>query len=190
MVSARFRDTARRCDAGRAGLLQVVEGTAKMKDFDYAKTVVKPTLLLKGKGCFAQVHDVTMIISDIPKWNDELVLQYLNEMTRVGGGISVPASIAVFLGDVFDAGQRKLSTEWIESKGFEPAKRITMISDSLLIRGALTAYSWLTKTEAKAFSMKDHVAMCEWIVRDRIATAHDVHEALSTSFKLLGKKLP
>lgn len=160
-----------------------------MSSHDYSKDLVKPTLLLKGKACFAQVHDVTMIISDIPKWSNASVLEYLNEMTKVGGGVSVPASIAVFLGDVFDAGQRKLSTEWMESKEFEPAQRITMISDSLLIRGALTAYSWLTKTEAKAFSMKDHVAMCEWITRDRIATAHDVHEALATSFKLLGKKL-
>jgi len=65
-----------------------------------------------------------------------------------------------------------------------------MISDSLLIRGALTAYSWLTKTEAKAFAMKDHVAMCDWIAKDRIAKAADIHAALVPSFQLLGKKLP
>ncbi|MEZ5493139.1 MAG: hypothetical protein R3E61_00745 [Pseudomonadales bacterium] len=151
--------------------------------------VVKPTLLLNGKACFAQLHDVTLIVSDVPKWTNELVLEYLNGMTKIGGGVSVPASVAVFLGESFDAGQRKLSTEWIEENGFQPAKRITMISDSLLIRGSLTAYSWLTKTEAKAFAMKDHKAMCDWIVRERIATATDVHEALSISFHLLGKKL-
>ncbi|MEZ5435077.1 MAG: hypothetical protein R3E67_00110 [Pseudomonadales bacterium] len=112
--------------------------------------VVKPTLLLNGKACFAQLHDVTLIVSDVPKWTNELVLEYLNGMTKIGGGVSVPASVAVFLGESFDAGQRKLSTEWIEENGFQPAKRITMISDSLLIRGSLTAYSWLTKTEAKS----------------------------------------
>lgn len=160
-----------------------------LSDAEYSKIVVKPTALLKGKACFAQIHDVTMIVSTIPKWNDALVLEYLNEVTKVGGGVSVPASVAIFLGDVFDAGQRKLATEWTTAQGFEPAQRITMISDSLLIRGALTAYSWLTKTEAKAFAMKDHMAMCEWITRDRIAKAPDVHEALATSFHLLGKKL-
>lgn len=159
-----------------------------MNNPDFSK-VVKPSPLLKGKACFAQVHDVTMIVSDIPKWTDELVLQYLNEMAAVGGGISVPASIAIFLGDGFDAGQRKLSTDWIASKGFEPAKRITMISDSLLIRGSLTAYSWLTKTEAKAFPTKDHQAMCDWITRDCIATSAAVHESLEAAYKLLGKKL-
>ncbi|HRF87631.1 MAG: hypothetical protein E6Q87_05920 [Cellvibrionales bacterium] len=158
-----------------------------MTDF---QKIVKPTLLLKGKACFAQIHDATIIVSDIPKWTNELVLEYLNGMTKVGGGVSVPASVAVFLGDSFDAGQRKLSAEWIAENGFEPAKRITMISDSLLIRGSLTAYSWLTKTEAKAFAMKDHKAMCDWITRGQIATAAQVHDALSTSFHLLGKKLP
>ena len=161
-----------------------------MTNFDYSKTIVKPTALLKGKACFAQVQDVTMIISDIPKWSNELVLEYLNEMTKVGGGVSVPASIAIFLGDVFDAGQRKLSTEWMAANGFEPAKRITMISDSLLIRGALTAYSWLTKTEAKAFAMKDHGAMCDWVAQGRIAKADDIKTTLAASFQLLGKKLP
>lgn len=160
-----------------------------LSDAEYGKIMIKPTLLLKGKACFAQVHDVTLIISDIPKWNDASVLQYLSEVAKVGGGVSVPANVAIFLGDVFDAGQRKLATDWTTKQGFEPSKRITMISDSLLIRGALTAYSWLTKTEAKAFAMKDHKAMCDWIVRERIATAADVHEALSISFHLLGKKL-
>ena len=54
-----------------------------MSNVDYSKTIVKPALLLKGKACFAQVHDVTMIVSDIPKWSNELVLEYLNEMTKV-----------------------------------------------------------------------------------------------------------
>ena len=161
-----------------------------MSSYDYSKTVVKPTLLLKGKACFAQVHDVTLIVSDIPKWSNELVLEYLNGMIKIGGGVSVAASAAIFLGDSFDAGQRKLSADWIAENGFEPAKRITMISDSLLIRGSLTAYSWLTKTEAKAFAMKDHAAMCDWIARGRIAKAEDIHAALLASFQLLGKKLP
>ncbi|MEZ5538622.1 MAG: hypothetical protein R3E63_01420 [Pseudomonadales bacterium] len=165
------------------------EGWRSMFNHDYSKIHIKPMLLLKGKASFAQIHDVTMIISDIPKWNDALVLQYLNEVSKAGNGVSVPANVAIFLGDVFDAGQRKLATDWTTDQGFEPSKRTTMISDSLLIRGALTAYSWLTKTEAKAFAMKDHVSMCDWITKGQIATSADVHEALSISFHLLGKKL-
>ncbi len=156
---------------------------------DFTK-VVKPTLLLNGKACFARINDVTIMVNDVQKWNNELVLEYLNEMAKVGDGVSVPASVAVYLGDGFDTGQRKLAAKWAEEKGFEPTKRITMISDSLLIRGSLTAYSWLTKTEAKAFAMKDHVVMCDWITQGRIAKAADIHAALVSSFKMLGKKLP
>lgn len=53
-----------------------------LSDAEYSKIIVKPTALLKGKACFAQIHDVTMIISDIPKWNDALVLQYLAKCQR------------------------------------------------------------------------------------------------------------
>jgi len=156
---------------------------------DFTK-VVKPTLVLNGKISFARIADVTIIVADIPKWDDKLTLEYLEAVYKVGGGVSTPANVTVFLDDVLGAGQRKLAQEWTVAKGFKAAERNTMITDSLLIRGALTAYSWLTKTEAKAFAMKDHVVMCDWITQGRIAKAEDIHAALVSSFKMLGKKLP
>lgn len=160
-----------------------------MFDYDYSAIHVSPTVFLQGHACLAQINDVTIIVSNVSKWTDQSVLEYLNSVSRICNGVSVPASAAIFLGEVFDAGQRKVAAEWVEQKGFENAKRITMISDSLLIRGALTAYSWLTKIEAKAFPMKDHRAMCDWITRGQIANAEEAHVALEACFKLLGKKL-
>jgi hypothetical protein len=157
---------------------------------DYARIQVPPTAVINGRASFAQVYDVTMIVSNVPKWSDAEVLQYLEEMAVVGGGISVPASIAIFLGAVFDAGQRKIATEWTAARGYTPAKRLTMISDSALIRGAMTAYSWLNKTDAKAFPMKDADAMCQWICQDRIAQPDAVKIALTGCFQAIGKTLP
>lgn len=161
-----------------------------MTEVDYKTRYIAPTILLNGKACYAQVNDVTMFVNDVKKWKDEEVIDFLEQIAKIGNHTSPPANIAIFLGDVFDAGQRKMATEWNQAQGFPPAKRITMISDSMLIRGALTAYSWLTKVEAKAFAMKDSDAMCKWITEGLVATPQDVKSNLADCFKKIGATLP
>ena len=161
-----------------------------MKTIDYRTHHVGPTSIFNGKGAFAHINDVSMIVSDCPKWTEASVKEFLEETARAGGQVSPPANIAIFLGDIFDAKQRKFAAEWTEAEGYPPAKRITMLSDSVLMRGAMTAYSWLTKTEAKAFASKDSKAMCEWITQGMIAKPDAVREALAGCFKLVGKTLP
>jgi len=157
---------------------------------DYQTHYLPPTSVFNGKGAFAHVNDVSMIVTDHKNWTEAEVRQFLEDTARVGGQVAPPANIAIFLGDVFDAKQRKFAAEWTEKEGYPPAKRVTMISDSMIIRGAMTAYSWLTKTEGKAFPMKDATAMCEWITKDMIAKPETVKEALAGCFKLVGKTLP
>jgi len=161
-----------------------------MTTVDYRTHFVPPTSTFGGKGAFAQVHDVSMIVSDVKKWSDAQVQQFLEETERVGGNVSPPANIAIFLGDVFDANQRKLAANWTTERGYTPARRITMISDSMLIRGAMTAYGWLTKIECKAFAMKDSTAMCQWITQGLVAQPETVKESLAGCFKLVGRTLP
>jgi hypothetical protein len=43
---------------------------------------------------------------------------------------------------------------------YEPTPRTLTMTDSALMRAALLAYSWLTKTEIKAFASKDLTEAC------------------------------
>jgi len=157
---------------------------------DYQTHYIAPTLLFKGRCATAHINDVSMVLTNHTNWTEAEVRQLLEESAVVGQQVSPPANIAIFLGDVFDAKLRKFATEWTAAEGYPPARRITMISDSMIIRGAMTAYSWMTKTEGKAFPMKDSTAMCEWITQGMIAKPVPVKEALAACFKLLGKTLP
>jgi hypothetical protein len=161
-----------------------------MATIDFNKHYLAPTALFKGKAATAHINDVSIVMSNVSNWADDEVKQLLEELAKTGGGVTPPANIVIFLGDVFDAKQRRFATEWTQTQGFPPAKRITMISDSMLIRGAMTAYSWVTKSEAKAFAMKDSTAMCQWITQGLIAEPEKVKANLAACFKLLGKTLP
>ena len=161
-----------------------------MPAVDFAKHHIPPTSLFNGKAATAHINDVSIVLSKVHNWSDEQVKALLEELAQNGQGVTPPANIVIFLGDVFNAGQRRMATEWSNEKGFPPADRITMISDSILIRGAMTAYSWMTKSTAKAFAMKDSTAMCQWITQGMIAQPEPVKESLAACFKLVGETLP
>ena len=157
---------------------------------DFTTHHIPPISLFKGRAATAHINDVSIVLSKVSNWKDEEVQSLLEELAKTGDGVTPPANIVIFLGDVFDANQRRFATEWTAAQGFPPAERITMISDSILIRGAMTAYSWVTKSRAKAFAMKDSTAMCEWITQGLIAKPGPVKESLAACFKLVGETLP
>jgi hypothetical protein len=52
------------------------------------------------------------------------------------------------------------------------------MTDSALMRAALMAYSWLTKTEMKAFASKDLAEAYIWVTRDLDTRPEDVKAAV------------
>jgi len=153
------------------------------------KRRVPPTKVLNGKGALAYVDDVAIMITTIEKWTEKDIIQLMEESARLGKCITAPAAITHFMGETLGAAasQRKLVVDWMANNNVDPTPRTITMTDSALIRAALTAYSWLTKTEMKAFAAKDLQAGCEWLVRDLDTRADDVVQSVKGCYKLLGK---
>jgi len=147
-----------------------------------------PTKVLNGKGALAYIDDVAIMITTIDKWTEKDIVQLMEDSARLGKGITAPAAITHFLGETLGAAasQRKLVVDWMAQNNIEPTPRTITMTDSALIRAALTAYSWLTKTEMKAFASKDLQVGCQWLVRDLDTQADDVVQAVKGCYKLLG----
>lgn len=152
------------------------------------KRRVPPTKVLNGKGALAYVDDVAIMITTIEKWTEKDINQLLEESARLGQRVTAPAAITHFLGETLGAAasQRKQVVDWMASNDIVPSPRTITLTDSALIRAALTAYSWLTKTEMKAFAAKDLQTGCEWLVRDLDTKADDVVQAVRGCYKILG----
>jgi hypothetical protein len=150
---------------------------------------VAPVAMLNKRASFAYINGVAIVISDIDKWTDELVLEFVEAQAALAGNQSAIANITHFFGEVFGAAHRKLIVEWIEKKGLTPSARTAMVTDSMLMRAALTAYSMLTKTRAKAFEPKDIVAMCKWITEGTDVSPDEVRASLETCYQLIGKRV-
>lgn len=148
---------------------------------------VPPTAMLNRRASFAFLNGIAIVITNVDKWSDEEVLTLLNEQKQMAGSISAIANITHFFGEVFGARHRKMAVDWIESSGLKASARTAMVTDSALMRAALTAYSWLSKTEVKAFEPKDKAAMCQWICEGTGVAPADVQAALEACYRLINK---
>lgn len=153
------------------------------------KRRIPPTAILGGRGALAYVDDVAIMVTDVEKWTDDDAIKLLEESARLGNRISAPAAVTHFFGETLGgaASQRRMIVDWMEKNNIEPTPRTVTMTDSALMRAALLAYSWLTKTEIKAFAPRDLAGACSWATRDLETRADDVRVAVEGCYKLLKK---
>jgi hypothetical protein len=65
------------------------------------------------------------------------------------------------------ASQRKvLRNEFARAIAVDAQRRVVLISESTLVRGAMTAISWFARTNAAAFSPADIQCAFDWLAED------------------------
>lgn len=151
---------------------------------------VTPTALLNGRVGFAIVNGVGIMIMNVDKWSDADVIQLMQDSSRLGNRTTAPSNISHFYGDIFSASQRKLIVDWLAHEGIAPSPRSATLTDSRIMRAALVAYSWLTKTEAKAFLPEDRHGVAEWAANGLMAQPAAIKTAMETCYRLIGKTPP
>jgi len=158
-----------------------------MLDMAPFKKHVAPTPMLDNQAAFAYINGIAIVVSTVDKWTDQMVIELLDEQAKLVENRSSAASITHFFGEVFGASHRKLIVQWMEKKGLSSARRTALVTDSAIMRAAMTAFSWLTKTEAKSFEPAKRDAMCEWVTQDTGVNPDEVKTALEACYKLIGK---
>ena len=145
---------------------------------------VRPVSLLEGRLVFAYVADVSITLFLSPRWSDEDIRRLLDETTTLGHDETARATVSRFYGEIFGAHQRKVIVDWLAGRGLSPSPRNALLTDSQLMRGALTAYAWLTQAENRAFEPKETRAICDWVTRGLVAKPDEVADALEGCYRL------
>jgi hypothetical protein len=154
-----------------------------------ASEIVEPTLILNGRVAIAFVGCVSIMITKVDQWTPADIITLLEETTRLGGYREDTRAFTHYFGAAFgaDATQRKQLVEWQANNNTPPVSRVTNITDSAIMRAAMTAYAWMTKTNAKAFKSSELDTACRWLTEDSAADPEKVKIAIMASYKLLGK---
>lgn len=151
---------------------------------------VPPTAVLRGLAGFAFVDDVAIAVTRVPEWTDADVIAYLEEITRLGRRVPSRASITDFQGAMLNAHQRKLTVDWLAREKVGSQSRTCLLTGSMMLRGAVTAYAWMTGAEGSAFDPTDRAKACAWTVRGLAAKADEVQRALEGCYRVVGLEPP
>ena len=100
---------------------------------------VQPVTMLNGRASFSHLGGVAIVLTNVAKWTDEEVMTMVKEQADLVGNVSAQGNITHFFGDIFGATHRKMIVEWIESSGLTPSPRTALVTDSKIMRAALTA---------------------------------------------------
>lgn len=136
-------------------------------------------MFLSGELYYRQIDDLAMSlciskkIADAP-WND-----FLEASLRLAGqlGRRPKVTIAAFMNDYPNAGQRRRTAEFLEQHQVPALARLGVVSDNPLLRGAIVAFSWVVpKATMRSFGSRDFAGCLRWL---RDAATFDLPRAVA-----------
>jgi hypothetical protein len=126
-----------------------------------------PRSFLGGRYYYRQIKDLAVNLCAAKTLTDDEWREYLDGSLAVahelGHGPSL--SLIAFVGSHPNAGQRRLSAKFMEDERVRPIERVAILTQSELLRGAMTAFGWLMPNiKYRAFDPKDPAAACAWLL--------------------------
>lgn len=123
-------------------------------------------MFLGGNCYFRQIDAIGISISIADRITDEDWKEYLLGGLRIARALGAPpvVSLASFTGAVPDAKQRRMLAEHLVEHNLRPMVSAAVITNSALVRGAVTAFGWLVpKTSLRAFQPDDLDLALAWL---------------------------
>jgi hypothetical protein len=123
-------------------------------------------LFMGGRSYYRQIGDLAVNLCGAKTFSDDDWREYLYgglEIAReLGRGPSV--SLITFLGDHPNAGQRRLTAQFMAKERVRPIERVGILTDNELLRHAMTAFVWLVPTlKYRAFRPGDVQGALAWL---------------------------
>jgi hypothetical protein len=119
-----------------------------------------------GRYYYRQLGDLAVNLCGAKSFSDDDWREYLYgslEVAReLGRGPSV--SLIAFMGDHPNAGQRRISAEFMTKERVRPIERVAILTDSDILRHAMTAFGWLVPNlKYRAFKPSDPAGGYAWL---------------------------
>ena len=123
-------------------------------------------LFLNGDHYYRQIDDLCLNICVAKKIDDEQWADFLQASLRITNqiGRQGKVTIASFEHAHPSAWQRRLTSEFLSRNNVPTMARIGIVSESPLVRGAVTALGWaLPKATMRSFASRDAEGCLKWL---------------------------
>jgi hypothetical protein len=119
-----------------------------------------------GRYYYRQIGDLAVNLCGASTFSDDDWREYLYgglEVAReLGKGPNV--SLIAFAGDHPNAGQRRLSAQFMSKEKVRTIERVAILTENEILRHAMTAFVWLVPTlKYRAFKPRDVTGALAWL---------------------------
>ncbi len=125
--------------------------------------------ILGGQGCLAYGYRIAVLVLRVPKWTVDMADQLYEECTALTGGAN-PRTIAHMLRAEPGARVRRRMAELqraLDRRRPSPdQRRVAVIADSAIARGAVTALGWVSDDAVRGFSSREAYQAAEWVAHE------------------------
>ena len=142
-----------------------------------------------GGACYyRQIDDlaISLSVAKVIKdedWDEYVITGY--QLTKKHGG-APKVSMAMFTEGFPSAYQRGRLATHLKTQGLPPLVRVAVLTDSALIRGAMTAFGWIMpKTTLRAFDANDVGGCLDWLLGGATFDVIKANAAWAEARKLL-----
>ena len=122
-----------------------------------------PRAILDGQVVIAYVHDVVILVFHVKNWTPEFVDRLYAESTALTSanpntlcrveGAEPGAAVRRRMADLQAALNKQIPNE---------TRRVAILTDSVMVRGAITAMRWITGDQISGFATSDIYAAAAW----------------------------
>jgi hypothetical protein len=119
-----------------------------------------------GELYFRQLNDLTLTVSIAKNITDEDWSAYLDDSLAIARGFSLAAKVSLvcFINAFPSARQRQVASDLMIKHYIPEPERLALITESVAVRGAMTAFSWLMpKVRVQAFANNDSREAISWL---------------------------
>jgi hypothetical protein len=151
---------------------------------------VKPTRLVEGNVGYALVEGVSIVISKVPSWTVAVVESFLQDTLRLSRNERTFGTLTHYFGEVPGPRARKQMLDFMEQRSVIMAKRSVLLTDSAVLRGVVTAWSWVSNTDARAFEPGARRRALEWMAEGKLIDFERIERTIAECYGLIGMKPP
>lgn len=143
---------------------------------------IAPRRLESVHGAYAVVAGAAMMVAHVPTWNDSIAIAMVNETLAIANHRHPLASITHFTMDAPSSSARRAIQRVMDDGKVPQPKRIVTLTDSVLVRAAAKAYSWLVGSSILPLAPHEY----ELAIRHSLAEETDeVHRRATQTFLYL-----
>ena len=147
-----------------------------------------PEYFLEGQFYFRQLDELALNVSSAHEITDAGWMEFLNGSLATARklGLRPKVTIAYFARAYPNATQRRAAKDFIDQNAVRTIERLAALTNSALLRGALTALNWIMPdSKMRAYEPREYSQALTWVHEVAEFDVASAHEAWRDACRVL-----